>query len=89
MRTKSLVCLHDSIYFLQVSACVLGPDDEQYIHPPGDDDDEDGGMLKVLMPPHIDAKTTLLRVSIFDCEDMARMDDDIGVLSGISLLSLY
>jgi hypothetical protein len=61
--------------YLQVTAVVLGPDDEQYTHPPSDYDDAGGSAMSVLLPPHIQAETKMLRVSVYDVRDMPRMDE--------------
>ena len=34
--------------------------------------------FQVLLPPQIEAVTKMLRVSVYDCLDMPRMDMDIG-----------
>ncbi len=57
---------------------VMGPGDEQYVHPASDEDDEGGSMLSVLLPPHIDADTRMLRIHVYDAQDMPRMDAKIG-----------
>jgi hypothetical protein len=61
--------------YLQVTAVVLGPDDEQVTHPPGDYDDAGSSMLAVLLPPHLEAETRLMRISVYDVRDMPQMDE--------------
>ena len=39
--------------YLQVTIVVLGPKDEQYIHPPSEEMETEGSLLDVMMPPQV------------------------------------
>eukprot|EP01083_Nonionella_stella_P051226 136023_1 len=66
---------HEGIQgYLRVSVVVLGPDDEQKIWDDEEDDEEDD-MLCVLMPPQIEQIGRLLKVQIFEVDDLISMDE--------------
>lgn len=69
---------HEGIQgYLKLSITVLGPGDEQYMHPPEDNDDEDDGQMAVMMPPRVEQKGRLMRVKVYRVEDLPAMDEAI------------
>lgn len=59
--------------YLKASVVVLGPDDEQYTHPPSDADDE--GNMMVLMPPNIPQTGKLLKIKAYEADGLPQMDE--------------
>jgi len=60
--------------YLQVTIVVLGPNDEQYIHPESERFQEGGGLLDVLMPPQVETDPYELTVKIYELTKLMIMD---------------
>jgi len=60
--------------YLQVTIVVLGPKDEQYIHPPSEEMETEGSLLNVMMPPQVEVNPHLLKVYIHQLDKLMIMD---------------
>ena len=60
--------------YLQVTIVVLGPKDEQYIHPESEEWDTSGSLLNVMMPPQVETDPHLLKVYIHQLDKLMIMD---------------
>eukprot|EP00485_Elphidium_margaritaceum_P004276 CAMPEP_0202695866 /NCGR_PEP_ID=MMETSP1385-20130828/9321_1 /ASSEMBLY_ACC=CAM_ASM_000861 /TAXON_ID=933848 /ORGANISM="Elphidium margaritaceum" /LENGTH=1764 /DNA_ID=CAMNT_0049351945 /DNA_START=35 /DNA_END=5329 /DNA_ORIENTATION=- len=60
--------------YLQVTIVVLGPKDEQFIHPESEEFETEGALLNVMMPPQVETDPHLLRVFVRQLDKLMVMD---------------
>eukprot|EP01084_Bolivina_argentea_P085307 154172_1 len=60
--------------YLQVTIVVLGPNDEQYIHPESEEYETEGSLLNVMMPPQVETNPHLLKIYIHQLDKLMIMD---------------
>lgn len=64
--------------YVRASIIVLGPNDEQKIHPLVEEDEDETNLLQVLVPPEIEQIPKLLVISLYQCRNLPAMD--VGIL---------